>query len=403
MSTILESQHFIPQATHKSVRKEVLGINDSIYIADSSSLLTLQLGRFVIYNSNLKNVFYNQSTVSISEDLNQDLNNFNVGVAGGSLPSLLGVALIAAIDEHLTFHFDTKQHSRRNTLKPSQNVDSNVEEQLEHNIIQRIAKRFSYWTLFLVDERCVPLDDEDSNYKLLVEEIINPVKQYLLNEYIKLCGESAAHDALDGLLSTFGAIPINDNLFKGGYDKNVPLSEDIMNELASDYESTLKSKVNVFNAKTKLPKFDLSFIGLGPDGHICSLFPNFPQTLLVPEIALNNGYLQNDAKTPSKNLIVTISDSPKPPPQRITFTLPLVNSSNRVVVVTTGSGKSTPIGKTLWDKDYNSKTPYQYPVSRLINYESNIDNGTPLVWFLDNGSGSLATDDFKLPDNSIMN
>ena len=66
----------------------------------------------------------------------------------------------------------------------------------------------------------------------------------------------------------------------------------------------------------------LFFAGVGPDGHCCSLFPGHP---LLQE---------------KQRLVVGITDSPKPPPSRITFTLPLIVAAHHLVYILVGENKA---------------------------------------------------------------
>ncbi|CAN1314158.1 Probable 6-phosphogluconolactonase 1 [Linum perenne] len=89
-------------------------------------------------------------------------------------------------------------------------------------------------------------------------------------------------------------------------------------EAADDYEFAIRQLVKTSDC----PKFDLILLGMGPDGHVASLFPNHP--------ALNE----------KEEWVTFITDSPKPPPERITFTLPVINSASNVAIVATGESKA---------------------------------------------------------------
>ena len=60
------------------------------------------------------------------------------------------------------------------------------------------------------------------------------------------------------------------------------------------------------------PRFDITFLGVGPDGHVASLFPEHANV------------------NETERLVVAETDSPKPPPERLTLTLPVINSSERI-------------------------------------------------------------------------
>lgn len=70
-------------------------------------------------------------------------------------------------------------------------------------------------------------------------------------------------------------------------------------------------------------------LGMGPDGHVASLFPGHP---LVHE---------------SQRWVTFIKDSPKPPPRRITFTFPVINSAAHIAMVVAGLGEVNAVKAVL--------------------------------------------------------
>jgi len=75
------------------------------------------------------------------------------------------------------------------------------------------------------------------------------------------------------------------------------------------------------------PVFDVVFLGVGPDAHIASLFPGREEILRAEETVL------------------PIRNSPKPPPERVTFTLPIINGAERVWMVVAGADKAEAVAK----------------------------------------------------------
>jgi 6-phosphogluconolactonase len=78
-----------------------------------------------------------------------------------------------------------------------------------------------------------------------------------------------------------------------------------------------------------LPHFDITFLGVGPDGHIASLFPG------------------RSGIRVTESTVIAVRNSPKPPPERLSLTLPVINSSERIWLVLAGADKASALGLTL--------------------------------------------------------
>ena len=84
------------------------------------------------------------------------------------------------------------------------------------------------------------------------------------------------------------------------------------------------------------PSFAVCFLGVGPDGHIASLFPDRPEV------------------TETDAAVLPVRDSPKPPAERVTLTRPVINSSKRVWLVLTGADKASALGLALAGASYTN-------------------------------------------------
>ncbi|KAF7816650.1 putative 6-phosphogluconolactonase 4, chloroplastic [Senna tora] len=184
---------------------------------------------------------------------------------------------------------------------------------------------WSKWHVFWVEERVVAKDDLDSNYKV----------------------------ARDGFLSKV-AIP---GVQIYGIADALPADG-----AADVWETTLRRLVKnkvIDSSESGFPKFDLMLLGMGPDGEVASLFPGHP--------------LLNE----DKKWVSHLNDAPKPPPERITYTLPVINSASNIAMVVTGAGKANAVASALED-DKTHKLPVQLVSPRKGQ----------LKWYLDKGAAS---------------
>jgi 6-phosphogluconolactonase len=100
-------------------------------------------------------------------------------------------------------------------------------------------------------------------------------------------------------------------------------------ELDSAADAYAQELLDFTPVNASMPHFDITFLGVGPDGHIASLFPE-------------RAGIRETVKT-----VIGVRNSPKPPPERLSLTLPVINSSARVWLVVSGSDKASALGLTL--------------------------------------------------------
>ncbi len=146
--------------------------------------------------------------------------------------------------------------------------------------------------IFFGDERCVPPDDAESNYRMARESLLSRIAVPAQNVHRMTGeGEPAASARL--------------------------------------YEDELRSSFGVGASETEgLPRFDLVMLGMGDDGHTASLFPGSPA-------------LQEHEAWVVANRVEKLGT------YRLTLTAPVINNAAHVLFVVTGAGKAERLREVL--------------------------------------------------------
>lgn len=162
--------------------------------------------------------------------------------------------------------------------------------------------------LFWGDERCVPPDDEQSNFKMANDTFISKVN-----------------------------IP----------DENVHriIGENLPEVEAQRYGEEILKDLPSING---LPEFDWIFLGMGTDGHTASLFPNAPTMEEIDSICI-------------------VAEHPQTGQKRISLTLPVINNARRVSFLVAGKDKAKVLKEILGKGD----SPLRYPASK-VNPENGV-------------------------------
>ncbi len=134
------------------------------------------------------------------------------------------------------------------------------------------------------DERAVPPDHPDSNYAMAEELLL-------------------------------ARVPIPPTQVH-----RMPADADDLEAAARAYALTLAKGTGA--RRGEAPVLDLVWLGVGEDGHVASLFPG------APALQVTDRWVE------------AVTDAPKPPPRRLTLTLPVLFAARRVVILASGAEKS---------------------------------------------------------------
>ena len=118
--------------------------------------------------------------------------------------------------------------------------------------------------------------------------------------------------------------------------------------------------ISLFQSVTQIQEATLSFVpkaaGVGEDGHVASIFPGHPVGQATGATA-------------------AVHDSPKPPPTRITLTMPAIRSAEEVWLIASGEGKAEAVGAARAGKDL--------PAASAVG-------AAKTVWLLDRAAAGLS-------------
>ena len=114
----------------------------------------------------------------------------------------------------------------------------------------------------------------------------------------------------------------NDHATLADLTRDLPLSTEHVHRMpAAGSGLDLDAAAAAYAAELGHTTFDVCLLGLGPDGHVASLFPDHPS-----------------ATAPGR--VIAVRNSPKPPPDRISLTLPVINASAEVWFLVSGEDKA---------------------------------------------------------------
>lgn len=177
--------------------------------------------------------------------------------------------------------------------------------------------------IFIGDERFVPIDSNESNFRMVNETLFGPLQ-----------------------------IP-DSNIYRWRTEL------DSAEAAAADYDTRM---AHFFELNPgEFPRFDLTLLGLGEDGHTASLFPESPALKITDRLAVANWVEKLDTN-------------------RLTLTFPVINNSAICAFLVAGESKATILAEI-----HNPASPAVYPAQQVRPVDGD------LYWFMDKAAASKLT------------
>jgi 6-phosphogluconolactonase len=167
-----------------------------------------------------------------------------------------------------------------------------------YELLPALLSDWSGVELWYGDERMVGPEDPESTHRLVVESLLAGIEAQ-------------------------GSRPPVEHRVRG----EAPTGE----EAAAEYDALVRARVAADGSG--MPVLDVNVIGIGEDGHFASLFPGRPEVSIVDAVC------------------VAVHDSPKPPPDRVTLTVPVLQAARMSLMLVSGAGKAGALAAALRGPD----------------------------------------------------
>lgn len=161
-----------------------------------------------------------------------------------------------------------------------------------YELLARTPQEWAEVQVWFADERCVGPEDDQSNYRMVAESLLAPAR----------IAPERVH-RMEGELGPLRA--------------------------ARRYSRAVRAGVAPA-PRSRVPSLDAIVLGIGPDGHVASLFPG-AATL----------------RASARSVCLGVRNSPKPPPERVTLSLPVLRAARRCVMLALGAEKATAVAAML--------------------------------------------------------